>query len=213
MNMITIEKFIFNDFQVNTFILSDETKECLVVDPGCFTAEERNILVQYCSKHKLKPVKIINTHCHVDHVLGNAFIYRNYNIPAAIHKDDKYLLDGVVEYGQMFGFVVERPPEINEYLADKSPVKFGKSELTILHVPGHSRGSIALYSPEQKFIIAGDVLFNGSIGRTDLPGGNYNTLIKSIKSRILTLPEDVVVHPGHGHSTTVKAETETNPFL
>jgi glyoxylase-like metal-dependent hydrolase (beta-lactamase superfamily II) len=211
--MIKIEKFIFNDFQVNTYLLSDETKECLVVDPGCFTAEERNNLIQYCGKNKLKPVKIINTHCHVDHVLGNSFIYRNYNIPTAAHKDDKYLLDGVVEYGQMFGFAVERPPDINEYLADNSTVKFGKSELSILHVPGHSRGSIALYSPEQKFIIAGDVLFNGGIGRADLPGGSYDTLINSIKSRILTLPGDVVVYPGHGESTTVKAETETNPFL
>ncbi len=113
----------------------------------------------------------------------------------------------------MFGFMIERPPDINEFLEENSIVKFGKSKLNILHVPGHSRGSIALYSPEQKFIIAGDVLFYGGIGRTDLPGGNYDTLIDSIKTKILTLPGDVVVYPGHGPSTTVKAETDTNPFL
>jgi hydroxyacylglutathione hydrolase len=211
--MISIEKFIFNDFQVNTFILWDKTKDCLIVDPGCFTLEEKNNLVKYLNKNKLNPVKIINTHCHVDHVLGNAFIFKNFNIPTAAHKDEQYLLDRVVEFGQMFGFMVERPPGINEYLEENSVVKFGKSKLNILHLPGHSRGSIALYSPDQKFIIAGDVLFYGGIGRTDLPGGNYDTLIKSIKTKILTLPGEVIVYPGHGPSTTVKAETDTNPFL
>ena len=211
--MISIEKFIFNDFQVNTFILWDETKDCLIVDPGCFTLEERNDFMEYFSKNKLKPVKIINTHCHVDHILGNAFIFKNFNIPTAAHKDEQYLLEGIVEYGQMLGFMVDRPPDINEYLEEDSMVKFGKSKLKILHVPGHSRGSIALYSPDQKFIIAGDVLFYGGIGRTDLPGGNYDTLINSIKTKILTLPGDVIVYPGHGPSTTVKAETDTNPFL
>lgn len=211
--MIEIEKFIFNDFQVNTFILSDDTRECLIIDPGCFTVEEKNRLLEYCSNNKLKPVKIINTHCHIDHILGSAFIFKNYNIPTAAHKDEQFLLNGVVEYGQMFGFIVERPPDINEYITDNSIVKFGQSELKIMHVPGHSKGSIALYSPDQKFIISGDVLFYGSIGRTDLPGGDYNTLINSINSKILTLPADVVVYPGHGPSTTVKTETESNPFL
>jgi hydroxyacylglutathione hydrolase len=211
--MIVIEKFIFNDFQVNTFILWDKTKDCLIVDPGCYTPEEKNDLVQYLNKNKLKPVKIINTHCHVDHILGNAFIFKTFNIPTAAHKDEQYLLERVVESGQMFGFMVERPPDINEYLEENSIVRFGKSKLNILHVPGHSRGSIALYSPDQKFIIAGDVLFYGGIGRTDLPGGNYNTLIGSIKTKILTLPGEVIIHPGHGPSTTVKAETDTNPFL
>jgi hydroxyacylglutathione hydrolase len=211
--MILIEKFIFNDFQVNTFILSDETRECLIVDPGCFTIGEKSNLKKYCRNNKLKPVKIINTHCHIDHILGNAFVSENFNIPTAAHKDDQFLLDGVVEYGQMFGFMVERPPDINEYIEDNSIVKFGRSELSILHVPGHSKGSIALYSPDQKFIISGDVLFYGSIGRTDLPGGDYDTLINSIKTKILTLPADVTVLPGHGPSTTVKTETESNPFL
>ena len=211
--MISIKKFIFNDFQVNTFILSDETKECLIIDPGCFSREEKDELLDYCYNNKLKPVKIVNTHCHVDHILGNAFIFNNFNIPAAAHKDEQHLLNGVVEHGQVFGFKVENPPGIDEYLEDNSIVKFGKSQLNVLHVPGHSRGSIALYSPDQKFIIAGDVLFYGSIGRTDLPGGDYDTLINSIKTKILTLPGDVIVYAGHGPSTTVKAEINTNPFL
>lgn len=211
--MIEIEKFIFNDFQVNTFILSDETNECLIIDPGCFTMQEKNELMDHLNNKKLKPVKIVNTHCHIDHILGNAFIFNNFNIPTAAHKDDQQLLDGVVEYGKVFGFAIENPPGIDEYLEDNSLVKFGKSQLKVLHVPGHSRGSIALYSSDQKFIIAGDVLFYGSIGRTDLPGGDYDTLINSIKTKILTLPEEVTVYAGHGPSTSVRAEINTNPFL
>ncbi|UCH14936.1 MAG: MBL fold metallo-hydrolase [Bacteroidales bacterium] len=211
--MISLEKFVFNDFQVNTFILSDETKECLIVDPGCFSRDEKKELLDYINNNRLKPVKIVNTHCHVDHILGNAFVFNSFNIPSAAHKDEQYLLDGVVEHGQVFGFTVEPPPGIDEFLEDNGLVKFGKSQLNVLHVPGHSKGSIALYSPDQKFIIAGDVLFYGSIGRTDLPGGDYDVLINSIKTKILTLPEDVIVFAGHGPSTTVKAETDTNPFL
>jgi hydroxyacylglutathione hydrolase len=211
--MISIEKFIFNDFQVNTFILADETKECLIIDPGCFAAEEKNELKRYIDKKKLKPLKIVNTHCHVDHILGNAFISESFNITVAAHKDDQHLLDDALEYGQFFGFIIDSPPPIDEYVEDNSIIKFGRSELRIIHVPGHSRGSVALYSADQKFIIIGDVLFNGSIGRTDLPGGNFDSLIDSIKTKILILPCDVTVYPGHGPFTTIKHEIDTNPFL
>jgi hydroxyacylglutathione hydrolase len=211
--MINIEKFIFNDFQVNTFVLSDESGECLIVDPGCFTAEEQRELKEYIEKNELRPVKIINTHCHIDHILGNAYVTEYFKISIAAHREEQQQLDSAVEYGQFFGFTIDIPPPINEYIEDNSAIKFGTSQLRALHVPGHSRGSIALYCEEQKFIIIGDVLFNGSIGRTDLPGGDFNTLINSIRKKILTLPGEVTVYPGHGPSTTIKHETDTNPFL
>lgn len=211
--MISVKKFVFNDFQENTFLVSDDTKECLIVDPGCYSIYEKNELKDYCYSNKLKPVKLINTHCHIDHILGNSFVSKNFNIPTAAHKDDQNMMEGAVEHGQMFGFIAESPSGIDEYLEDGDIVKFGKSELKVFHVPGHSMGSIALYSESQKFLISGDVLFNGGIGRTDLPGGDYNTLINSIKTRILTLPGSVTVYPGHGPSTTVSYEIDTNPFL
>jgi hydroxyacylglutathione hydrolase len=211
--MIYVKKFIFNDFQVNTFVLSDESGECLIVDPGCFTAEEQRELKLYIEKKELRPRKIINTHCHIDHILGNAYVTENYEIGIAAHREEQQQLDSAIEYGQFFGFTIDIPPPINEYIEDGSEIKFGISQLRTLHVPGHSRGSIALYCGEQKFIIIGDVLFNGSIGRTDLPGGDFKTLINSIRKKILTLPGEVTVYPGHGPSTTIKHETETNPFL
>lgn len=211
--MISINKFTFNDFEVNTFVLADESKECLIIDPGCFSLEEKNELRKHIDESELKPLKIVNTHCHVDHILGNAYISETYNITVTAHKDDQHLLDEVSEYGQFFGFTVESPPTISEYVEEGGIIKLGESMLKVIHVPGHSEGSIALYCPEQKFIIAGDVLFNGSIGRTDLPGGNFETLINSIKTKMLTLPGDVTVYPGHGPSTTIKHEIDTNPFL
>lgn len=211
--MISIKKFVFNDFQVNTFLLSDETNECLIIDPGCYSGYEKNELKDYCEKNSLKPVKLVNTHGHIDHILGNHFITNNFNIPTAAHKLDQNFLEEVSEYGQMFGYCAENPSGIDQYLEEGDTIKFGKSELKIIHVPGHSRGSIALYSAEQSFLIAGDVLFNGGIGRTDLFGGDYDTLINSIKTKLFTLPGDVTVHPGHGPFTTVRHEIDTNPFL
>jgi hydroxyacylglutathione hydrolase len=211
--MITVRKFVFNDFQVNTFLVSDETKECLIIDPGCYSVYEKNELRDYCEKNDLIPVKLINTHGHIDHILGNIFIKESYNIPAAAHKSDQNYIKGFSEQGQMFGYNVDDPGEIDEFLEDGDIVKFGASELKVLNVPGHSMGSIALYSAEQRFLIAGDILFNGSIGRTDLPGGDYDTIINSIKTKILTLPRDVTVYPGHGPSTTIGYEIDTNPFL
>lgn len=211
--MISVRKFVFNDFQVNTFIIYDETKECLVVDPGCYSFYEKNELKNYCEENNLKPVKIINTHGHIDHILGNLFVKENFSIRVAAHKADQDYIKGFSEQGMMFGYDIDNPGEIDEFLEDGDIIKFGVSELKVIHVPGHSMGSIALYSEEQKFLIAGDVLFNGSIGRTDLPGGDYDIIINSIRTKILTLPAEVTVYPGHGPSTTISYETETNPFL
>lgn len=211
--MISVKKFVFNDFQVNTFVVSDETKECLIIDPGCYSMYEKDELKNYLRENSLKPVKLINTHGHIDHILGNLFIKESFYIPVAAHREDQNYIEGVSDHGQMFGYSVENPGGIDEFLEDDDIIKFGTSELKVIHVPGHSKGSIALYSAEHKFVIGGDVLFNGGIGRTDLLGGDYDTLISSIKNKLLTLPGDVTVYAGHGPSTTISYEIETNPFL
>ncbi len=211
--MIKVQKFVVNPFQENSFLLYDETGECIFVDMGSYTVEEKKEVLYFIENNKLKPVRIVNTHCHVDHLLGNSFFKNKYKVPVAAHAGDESLIANAVEHGLMFGFEVEEPPGIDEYLEEGKPLVFGNSALEILHVPGHSPGSIALYSAEDKFVIAGDALFNGSIGRTDLPGGNYDTLISSIREKLMTLPEDVKVYCGHGPETTIGEENRTNPFI
>jgi hydroxyacylglutathione hydrolase len=211
--MITIKLFIFNPFQENTYVLHDQSGECIVVDAGCYENQEKLQLDEYLSDHNLKCTKLINTHGHVDHVLGNAHISSKYNPEIIIHKKDDFLLTEAKKHGIIFGFNVEQPPIPTSYVDDGSTITFGESTLQILHVPGHSPGSIALYSPEQKFVITGDVLFKGSIGRTDLPGGNYDHLMDSIFNKLMTLPPETMVYPGHGPSTSIHEEALSNPFL
>jgi hydroxyacylglutathione hydrolase len=211
--MIRVQKFVFNPFQENAFLLFDETGECLLVDMGSYTVPEKKEVLYFIENNKLIPVMIVNTHCHVDHLLGNSFFKNKFKIPVAAHKEDEFMLTNALEHGNMFGLEIEAPPKIDNYLAGGDRITFGNSFLEILHVPGHSPGSIALFSREDKFLIAGDVLFNGSIGRTDLPGGDYNTLISSIHEKLLVLPPDVVVYSGHGPESTIGEEIRTNPFL
>lgn len=211
--MISIETLTFNDFRENTFILVNEDKDCIIVDPGCYYDKEKKQIEQFIIINKLNPLKIINTHCHIDHLFGIRFLAERFDIPFYIHKDDEYLLQIAKEQSILFGLRIDQPPSPTAYLKDEDNFAFGENDLTIIHVPGHSKGSICIYSEKDKFIIAGDVLFNGSIGRTDLPGGNYETLVECIKSRLLILPEDTIVHPGHGPQTTIKNEKLTNPFL
>jgi hydroxyacylglutathione hydrolase len=211
--MITIKLFVFNPFQVNTYVLSDETGECIVVDAACYTANEKSSLDQYIKTQGLKPVKLVNTHCHVDHVLGMRHMVDKYATGVEVHENDIKLLTGAQKHGIIFGFDVEEPPLVTEYLAEGKDVTFGNSVLKTLHVPGHSPGSIAFYNPDQQFIITGDVLFKGSIGRTDLPDGNYDQLMKSIYQKLMVLPPETDVLPGHGPFTTIHEEALNNPFL
>lgn len=211
--MIRIKIFVFNPFQENTFVLSDETGECVIIDPGCNNQNEKDSLREYITSNGLTCKKLINTHGHVDHVLGNAFVAEAYHPEMLIHKDDAFLLDEAPEHGRIFGFDVEMPPQPTAFAEEGQTIPFGNSELHILHVPGHSPGSIALYCKEQNFVIAGDVLFKGSIGRTDLAGGDYDQIMKSIFSKLMTLPQDTIVYPGHGPSTTIHEEALSNPFL
>lgn len=211
--MTQLHTFVFNPFQENTYLLADETGECIIVDPGCYFEEEKYTLFNFIQKNNYRLTKIVNTHCHVDHILGSAFLSSKFNVSFEANKEDEFLLQNAVEHGKMFGFDVEPPPAISKYLAENEDLVFGSTILKVLHVPGHSPGSIALYCKAQKFVITGDVLFSGSIGRTDLPGGDYNVLINSIKNKLLSLPDDVIVYAGHGPSTTIGHERRTNPFL
>lgn len=211
--MITVKRFVFNSFEENTYLLFDESKNCLIVDPGMNSSNEEESFIDYIKQNNLNPVAIINTHCHVDHVLGCKFVKNAFQIPLYIHPDETHVLKSAVSFGEFFGLQVDTPPDPDKFLNQDDTYTFGNSKLQIMHIPGHSPGSITLYSNSDNFIITGDVLFNGSIGRTDLPGGDYPTLIKHIKSKLLVLPREVVVFPGHGPYTTIGNEYDTNPFL
>ncbi len=211
--MINVHSFVFNEFQENTFILWDDTRSCIIVDPGCSDKREEKMLDDFILGKNLAPVKIVNTHCHIDHILGNNYVAGKYNIDTYAHKDDIPLMNSSGNLATVFGLTLDRIPEIDHFLQENSGLTFGEASLQVLHVPGHSPGSIALYTGKEAFVIAGDVLFRGSIGRTDLPGGNYDTLISSIRQKLMTLPANVTVYPGHGPSTTIQLEHDTNPFL
>ena len=209
-----IEKFTFNAFSENTFIVSDNTKECIIIDPGCYNEHEKNELVKYVTDNHLKPVMLINTHCHIDHVFGNKFAAEKWGLELQIHKLELEILESSADVAKLYGFEnYETSPNAEIFLNEQDEIKFGESKLEILFTPGHSPGHIALHSAKDKVMISGDVLFHNSIGRTDLPGGNYDTLIKSIKEKILLLQDETIVFCGHGPSTTIGSEKLNNPFL
>ncbi len=211
--MIKIKIFVFNPIQENTFVLSDETGSCIIIDAGCYTQAEKKMLEFYITSNNLKPKKLIMTHCHFDHVMGSSFVYKTYNTSVEAHQMDIPLLSNAHSHGLLHGLDVEEPAVVNEFLDEDKDVRFGNSILKIFHVPGHSPGSIAFYCKEQNFVIVGDVLFRGSIGRTDLPGASYDQLMKSIFTKLMTLPPQTEVYPGHGPSTTIHEEALSNPFL
>ena len=209
-----LKSFTFNQFYENTFIVSDSTNDCIIVDPGCYSNDEKNILKKYIEDNNLNPVKLINTHCHIDHILGNQFVAKTWGLNLENHQNDIELLENSAEIAHVYGFIdYEKSPSTTQFLNEGDIVEFGNSKLKILYTPGHAPGHISLYSKEEKFIISGDVLFKSSIGRTDLPGGDFNVLIESIKTKILCLDDDTVVYCGHGPATTVGYERVNNPFL
>jgi hydroxyacylglutathione hydrolase len=211
--MIEIKIFVYNAFQENTFILYDETGEALLIDAGCNSQAEVNNFTDFIKDNNLIPVELLSTHGHIDHILGNRFLKMKFKIPYRAHLDDLFLIENAVEHGTIFGLEIEKPPLPDQYLSDNELIHFGNSTLEVIHLPGHSPGGVGLYCKQQNFIVVGDVLFKGSIGRTDLPGGDYNQLIDRIKSRLLVLPENTIVYPGHGPYTTIGAEKQSNPFL
>jgi hydroxyacylglutathione hydrolase len=211
--MITIHSFTFNPFYENSYILSDESGECVIIDPGCHISEEEQELEEYIREKGLKPVKLLNTHCHVDHVFGNQFVADKWKLGLEIHKSDVPVLDSFAKVCQMYGFNGGPQPEPAHFFEDGDSITFGNTTLHILFTPGHSPGSVCFYHKEEKFVIGGDVLFQNSIGRTDLPGGDFSTLEKSIRTKLYTLPDDVKVYPGHGPATTIGYEKVNNSFV
>ncbi|TLV01195.1 MBL fold metallo-hydrolase [Dyadobacter luticola] len=211
--MIQVKSFVFNPFSENTYLLYDETGETLIVDPGCHDREELKELADFIATQGLKPVGIINTHAHIDHVLGISALKRRYDIPFSLHKLDEPLLKAVKTYASNYGFSGFDEPEIDNYLTEGETVTFGNSTLKIIFVPGHAPGHVAFVSEEDKFVIGGDVLFRMSIGRTDLPGGDHSTLLNSIRTQLFTLPEDYTVYAGHMEPTTIGFEKKNNPFF
>lgn len=208
-----VGQFTFNAFQENTYILYDETLECIIIDPGCNNDLEREKLVKFIEENKLVPKRLVNTHCHIDHVLGNKFVAEKYDLVLEAHEGEIPVLESCDTVSRMYGIAYEGSPAIGKYIEANQEFNFGQTILKTLFTPGHSPASISFYCESAKVLIAGDTLFQSSIGRTDLPGGNYDTLISNIKEKFLTLPEDVTVYCGHGPSTTIGREKSTNPFL
>jgi hydroxyacylglutathione hydrolase len=211
--MMKIEKFVVGPLGENSFVISDKTGECIFIDPGFYFEEEFEEISDYIYDNKLKPVKIINTHCHFDHIMGVEFIRKKYGIPFFAHKDDLFLIGNATEQARFFGFEMNPVLPVDAYLNEKDKIAFGDSELKVIHVPGHSPGHVVFYSDEDRILIAGDVLFYGSIGRTDLPGGDYQALISGIKEKLFALPDNTKVYAGHGPETSLGFEKENNPFL
>jgi len=209
-----IKSFTFNPFQENTYIIYDETKECLIIDPGCYTDNEKAILKEFINNEKLKPVKLINTHCHIDHILGNKFATEQWDVELFIHKEDLPMLEHATNICKSYGLEkYEQSPYPKFFLNEGDKISYGKSDFEILFTPGHSPGHICLYNKGNNILIGGDVIFQNSIGRTDLPGGNHSTLIKSIKDKIFTLPKNTEIFCGHGPSTNIEFEQKNNPFV
>lgn len=211
--MLQIKSFTFNPFSENTYVLYDETSEAVIIDPGCVDKEEKAELVDFIKDKQLTPVHLLNTHCHIDHVLGNAFVISTYDIPLSHHKDEEPILRAVASYASNYGFPQYQDSSASNYLEDLEEIKFGNTRLQSILVPGHAPGHLVFYHPETKICIGGDTLFQGSIGRTDLPGGDHETLLKAIKTRLFTLPDDVSVYPGHGPATSIGFEKINNPFV
>jgi hydroxyacylglutathione hydrolase len=211
--MIRTEAFVFNAFQVNTYLVWDNSGECLVVDPAFYSADEQERFDRIIIDRDLTLTGQINTHCHVDHLLGVEYTRSKYGCAFRAHRLEVRLVENAPLLGEIFGWDVKPLKGIDGFLEENGTVAVGTHLLRSIHVPGHSEGSLAFYSPEGGFVITGDALFRGSIGRSDLPGGDYDTLIDSIRTRLLTLPPETLVLPGHGSPTTIGEETAGNPFL
>lgn len=211
---IKIKRFEFNMFPVNCYVISDDTNEAVIIDPGCFYPEEKQALKQFIERNNLNVVHILNTHLHLDHVFGNEFVKENYNLPIEANQLDEFWIEKGAAQSRMFGLELKKPiPGIDKYVYDDEIISFGNHTLKAIHVPGHSPGSIVYYCKEENCMFSGDVLFQGSIGRADLEGGNFDDLKENICSSLFILPNETIVYPGHGASTTIGTEKIENPFF
>lgn len=212
--MLNIKTFVFNPFMQNTFVLYDETKEAVIIDCGCLYENEQNELKQFVANNDLTIKYLLNTHLHLDHQFGNAFAATTFGILPIAHKNDEKLIDNITSQAMMFGIPQKvEAQKLGGYIAEGDEICFGNTILQAIFVPGHSAGSICFYSAKDKVLIAGDVLFAGSIGRTDLPGGDFAQLTEGIRQKLFILPPDTTVYPGHGPTTTIGNEIKSNPFF
>jgi glyoxylase-like metal-dependent hydrolase (beta-lactamase superfamily II) len=210
--MRNLQVFTFNDFAENTYVLYNESGLGIIIDPGCYYREEQQELDDFIRENQLTITQVLNTHCHVDHVLGNYYTTDRYKVPLFIPKGEEVVLKSVKAYAPNYGFHQYHGVEPKGFLTEQTRLVLGEEVIQILSVPGHSPDHVAFYLEKEKMIIGGDVLFRESIGRTDLPGGHHETLIRSIHTKLFVLSDDVVVYPGHGPETTIGYEKKFNPF-
>ena len=211
--MFQIKVLTFNPARENTYVLYNEHNECIIIDPGCYFDKEKEELKSFIVKNQLQPKMLLNTHCHLDHVFGNKYIAEEYKLTLQIHKNEEQLLQMAPSSGLMFNLPFDNYKGDLVFLKEGDVVSLSNDKLKVIDAPGHSPGSICFYCEKQKFIIGGDVLFQNSIGRTDLPGGSHEDLVRNIKEKLFKLPVDVKVYPGHGPETTIGEEIKFNPFL
>jgi hydroxyacylglutathione hydrolase len=210
--MLTVKAFSFNPVEENTYVLYNEKKQCCIIDPGCYFPEEKEQLRHFVEDNQLNPRLLLNTHCHLDHVFGNKFVSDTWRLPLHLHALEKSLLDFAPESGAMWNLPFDNYTGELIYLEPGSSIALGDDSLAIQFIPGHSPGHLGFYGKKEAFVIGGDVLFRGSVGRTDLPGGDFETLLRSIRQVLYSLPDETVVYPGHGDPTTIGIEKQTNPF-
>lgn len=210
---LTVHAFTFNPFEENTYVIEGSSGDCFVIDPGCYNTGEQALFSSYIRDLGWKPVRLINTHCHIDHILGNAFIVSQYGTGLEIHKGELPVLKAGPAVAGMYGIPYETSPDPVGFINEGDELVLDGISLKVLLTPGHSPASVCLYNKAEGWVIGGDVLFYESIGRTDLPGGNYETLLKSIREQLFGLPNDTVVYPGHGPQTTIGHEKMFNPFM
>lgn len=208
-----VYKLVFSPIEVNTYVLADKSGDCAIIDCGCYDEEEFAELVALLESKNLKPVLLLNTHCHLDHIFGNGFILEKYGLKTFSCELDEPNRKDAPQHAMLFGLTMNEPPEPAGFLKDNQVISFGTTELEALLVPGHTAGSLAFFSEKNGCVFTGDALFAGSIGRSDLPGGNYETLIKSIKTKLFVLPPSTVVYSGHGQETSIEREMKSNPFF
>lgn len=208
-----IERFTVNHLGENTYLVYDDTRECAVIDPGCYSDDERKAITSRIAQLDLRPKYIINTHCHIDHVIGVNFLKKTYGIPFAANSADQYLLDKAEAFATVWKWKLDGEISIDIDCTEGTEFQIGNSVLKCAATPGHTPGGMVIYSEQDKFMMTGDTLFKGTIGRTDLPGGDYDTLIASIRNRLMRFDSLYNVHPGHGESTTIGVEAGENPFI
>ncbi len=208
-----IYKEVFSPIQVNTYILEGDAGGCIIIDCGCYGPVEEKRLENFLTTRSLIPLMLLNTHCHLDHIFGNTFILERYGLRSWFHASDSSNHASATKHALMFGLDMEEPPAPAGYLSDGELVSAAGISLEIIAVPGHSPGGIAFYSEKERVIFTGDALFAGSIGRSDLPGGDHEQLMTNIRSRLFTLPPDTIVYAGHGPETTIGEEMKSNPFF